>query len=120
MKTEKFNCIPFIRINDWLNFTAHGWGNGYVAVDETHPLFGKEYDSAEIEVHGGLTFSDQYSDNLFNAGEVIGSEKPTEKHWVFGFDTAHWNDTADNWPKERVIEETMKLKEQLESFSITV
>lgn len=31
---------------------------GYVGVPATHPLHGKEYDAADVEVHGGLTFSD--------------------------------------------------------------
>jgi len=154
MKTEKFNCIPFIIENTWLMGMDRGWGNGYVAIPENHPLFGKDYndkikcdlskvkfngnyvglfcgslekdDKSEmsidmvIDVHCGITYSDEYDKLRMSNAEPIEKELPTGKYWVFGFDTAHFEDTSENWPKEKVIEETMKLKEQLESFSITV
>lgn len=46
-----------------------GWGNGYVAIPEGHPCFGKDYDQIydeyNINVHGGLTFSDYSPGNPF-------------------------------------------------------
>ena len=33
--------------------------------------------------------------------------------WSFGFDTAHYADNLINWPKEKVIEETLRLYAQL-------
>jgi hypothetical protein len=35
----------------------HGALCGYVGVAPGHPLHGKEYDDAEVDVHGGLTFA---------------------------------------------------------------
>jgi hypothetical protein len=52
---------------------------GYVRVPPGHPLHGKDYDEAEVDVHGGLTFA-----------EI----EPCVEHedgqgWWFGFDCAH-------------------------------
>jgi hypothetical protein len=88
-----------------------GWGNGYVAVPPSHVLYKKDYDRVyyllegteyEINVHRGLTYSD--------FGDGINASK---NWWVFGFDTSHYDDNLENWPKERVIEETKKLLWQL-------
>jgi hypothetical protein len=83
-----------------------GWGNGYVAIPPSHCLYGKGENSysisSKIRVHGGLTYA-QHGD---------GDDAP--KHWwVFGFDTSHFQDCIDTWPKERVIEETKELFIQL-------
>lgn len=52
---------------------------GYVGVGKDHPLFGKTYDDAlDLEVHGGLTYSDTEDDGI---------------HW-FGFDCAHAGDLS--------------------------
>lgn len=61
----------------WMTYTAPLWGaiNGYVHVPDDHPWFGLDYDSVDVEVHGGLTF-----------GGASG--------W-FGFDTLH---SGDVWP----------------------
>ena len=45
---------------------------GYVHLPKDHPSFGQDYDSLDVEVHGGLTH-----------GAVRGEEV------VFGFDCAH-------------------------------
>ena len=37
-----------------------GWGNGYVLIPESHPFYMKDYDSIDVYVHGGLTFSSDY------------------------------------------------------------
>lgn len=73
-----------------------GWGNGYVAVDETHPLFGVHYDEIDLRAHGGLTYSEPHTINGV-------------KFWVFGFDTAHYMDNLETCPKEYVVECTRKL-----------
>jgi hypothetical protein len=81
-----------------------GYGNGYVAVPPTHPAYKMDYDTLlyPIEIHGGLTYSD------------FGNGENAPKHWwVFGFDTAHFGDTIENWPKEAVEAETKRLFSQL-------
>jgi hypothetical protein len=83
-----------------------GWGNGYVAISPSHCLYGKGENSlsvnGKIKVHGGLTYA-QHGD---------GDYAP-KNWWVFGFDTSHYTDNLENWPKERVIEETIRLFWQL-------
>jgi hypothetical protein len=69
-----------------------GWGNGYVAVPLEHPWYGLDCDEIDVDIHGGLTFSEEI-----------------DNYWVFGFDTNHYGDNLLNWPKLRVIDETMRL-----------
>lgn len=150
MKTKK--CVPFVVKNGWLKGMDHGWGNGYVAVPEGHPLFGKGYseeihvadkgsikfngnyigllchsfkdsDSVSldllIDVHCGLTFSGELSNLRLSGVDFLGMDKlPTEKLWVFGFDTCHCDDNSQNWSKEEVVKETLKLKDILENFTL--
>lgn len=64
---------------------------GYVAVQENHPLFGKHYENININVHGGLTYSDEgneeiYKDKFFYKPKY---DKKSNKLWWFGFDCAH-------------------------------
>jgi hypothetical protein len=79
-----------------------GWGNGYVAVPPTHPAYKMDYDHIDINIHGGLTL----------AGLSNGTYAP-EGWWVFGFDTAHYNDNLERWSKEAVEAETKRLFSQL-------
>lgn len=92
---KKSNNFPVI---------TRGWGNGYVAVPPTHCLHGIDYDTLlySIDVHGGLTYTD------FGNGE-----NAPKDWWVFGFDTSHYNDTLEKWPKEAVEAETKRLFSQL-------
>lgn len=97
----------------------HGYANGYVAVPKDHPYYGKHYDDIEdIDIHGGLTFSEngKWCYNNYEDLEIIeGNKEDLKDCWVFGFDTCHWMDDLGSWPKERVIKETLRLKEQLEN-----
>ena len=88
-----------------------GWGNGYVAVPPSHVLYKKDYTRVfylledteyEIDIHGGLTYSD--------FGDGINAPK---NWWVFGFDTSHFGDNMQRWSKEDVEEETKRLFHQL-------
>lgn len=97
-----------------------GWGNGYVLIPAGHPLHGKDYDDINeyVEVHGGLTFSKLVDEELIERSE---NDEPKLDNndigkWMVGFDTAHWNDTIQNWPKERVQRETESLKQQLMNY----
>ena len=106
-------------INSYLNDEGHGAGyaNGYVAVPKDHPYYGKDYDDIEINIHGGLTFSNSGSYILKeweNIEMIEGTSRDLENSWVFGFDTCHCGDNLNIWPIEAVIEETLRLKNQLE------
>lgn len=54
---------------------------GYVKIPNSHPAFGKDYESLDINVHGGLSFSD-----------VTLPQYPSEKVWYIGFDCSHAGD----------------------------
>jgi hypothetical protein len=51
--------------------------NGYVAIPKGHFWYGHGYGDMDVEVHGGLTYSDE--------------DKETGE-WVFGFDCSHAGD----------------------------
>lgn len=96
-----------------------GYANGYVAVPKDHPFYGKDYDDVEVDVHGGLTFACPGSN--ITAADLPETEvlegclyDLDENWWVFGFDTCHYTDSLENWPREAVIAETLSLKKQLE------
>ncbi len=55
---------------------------GYVRVPTGHPLHGKHYDDADVNVHGGLTFAEI---------EPCAHEDGTG--WWFGFDCDHAGDS---------------------------
>jgi hypothetical protein len=114
---------------------------GYAAVPPGHPEHGHDYDTPNVDVHGGLTYAKACE------GDVCHVPKPGEPDdvWWFGFDCAHagdfspyentmprrypWSTTAysheramaavDDWDVEKyrtldyVCEETNRLAEQL-------
>lgn len=106
--------IAYTKEITWMSMVAHGWGNGYVAVPQEHPLYCKDYDDAaldHIDVHGGLTFSALADDPDYFPENVIGM-------WVFGFDTIHSADTLTRWPdSDSVMREALRLKAQLEAIT---
>ena len=68
---------------------------GYVGVPETHPLFGKSYDDAPGDVHGGLTFANACGPQDAETGRGIchiEEGAANKKVWWFGFDCAHSGD----------------------------
>ena len=104
-----------------------GYANGYVAVPPEHPYHGVSYDKMLVDVHGALTFdaSAKEINSSINPNwekiEFIGDETELpDDYWVFGFDTLHCHDTIHTWPRERCVEETLKLNDQLEQMSNNV
>lgn len=69
---------------------------GYVGVAPGHPLHGKDYDEADIEVHGGLTFAGGCShgaDESVGICHTPGRGEPDTVWWL-GFDCHHaWDFT---------------------------
>lgn len=55
---------------------------GYVRVPPAHLLYGKDYDLADVKVHGGLTFSEMEPCTDHEDGQG----------WWFGFDCGHAGD----------------------------
>ena len=69
---------------------------GYVGVGPDHPFHGKEYDSFDIDIHGGLTYADgcqEGDDPAINVCHVPQPGRPDDVWW-FGFDCGHAWDFA--------------------------
>ena len=131
----KEKLVAFIRKTSFLDVKfEHGTHNGYVAVPPENRYHGRSREDMEeeINVHGGITFSEPvtYPDKMNDRKireEYIGkrnailekAEFITENTeigddwWIFGFDTIHRGDNKDNWDKQAVIKETLSLMEQL-------
>lgn len=98
---DNLNLSPPVMIlkNTW---SKGGWGNGYVRIAEGHSFYDKGYDDIDVSVHGGLTFSEHMKDN----------NRFSDGYWV-GFDTVHYNDDLQKWPKDAVLDETKDLFRQV-------
>lgn len=90
---------------------SNDWYNGYVILPDDHELvdkfygdFEKEYD---IEVHGGITFSD-YLSKIMDL-EIM----DLEDGYVLGFDCNHVGDNPKDCNQEYVENECKKLIDQL-------
>ena len=98
--------------------------NGYVRIPDTHPCFGKGYDDIDVNVHGGLTYSDDHFPNY--------SSVTKDGYWILGFDTGHAWDRSPrimiHFPnhrrferevyrdKEYITKEVTKLAKQLKDM----
>lgn len=76
----------------------HGSLCGYVGVPEGHPNFAEDYDDVDVNVHGGLTFSELCLGVAADAEateicHVPAAGRP-DHVWWFGFDCAHAFDLA--------------------------
>lgn len=98
--------------NTWLKrgFMNFGWGNGYVIIPKGHKLHSVHYDNINVDVHGGLTFSELVDLEMI---DIFGLDKEDEGNWCVGFDTCHYGDNLLNWSRQRVRQETERLKNQL-------
>jgi hypothetical protein len=104
-------------------FWGSGWGNGYVAIPASHPLYKVPYDAdqaMEIPVHGGITYSAPVPVEAIRGGRpvecLVPNLLPPAGWWVFGFDTCHSGDTPQSWPHEKVLAETEKLLKILDNL----
>ena len=138
MEKIKSSCVAFIRSNSWMgNRFNHGDYNGYVAVPPTNRYAAMNYIDLDMDVHGGLTFGEMAVYQTMDVNgralnpEWIGKKNPifsdgeaefiTENtdigyNWtIYGFDTAHFMDNSDEWDRNAVINETIKLLRQFEN-----
>ena len=132
-------CVAFIKPNNMIGID-HGTHNGYVAVPPTNKYHGKSYyDIDDIEVHGGITYSEPVTVGkttfmtkwkvdkkyigkrdpiLRNAEFITENTEIGDDWWIFGFDTFHFGDDEENWDRNSVITETMDLLNQFEKGSL--
>lgn len=90
-----------IPINHLSNL-PHGYANGYVGVPPGHPWYGINYNSIDVDVHGGLTFSEH---------KLPFCELDDEIWWV-GFDVCHYGDDSLNCDKTFCLQELERLYQQ--------
>lgn len=69
---------------------------GYLAIPQGHELYGVEYDNINVEVHGGLTYSNESDEYSYPVAT-------DEKVWWIGFDCAHFGDGKDYKLIENII-----------------
>jgi hypothetical protein len=69
---------------------------GYAGVYSDHPFHKADYDSVDVEVHGGLTFSNPCSHSEDESQGICHIPEPgtSDDVWWFGFDCAHYNDLS--------------------------
>jgi hypothetical protein len=101
--------------------------NGYVAFDKNLPLSwqgGMDWSEENtldrlIDVHGGITLDcpmEEFMDDPYIPLTPIPDREELKKLRVIGFDTLHCDDTREKWPKEAIIEETLRLMEQIKAL----
>lgn len=73
-----------------ITFIDKGHRCGYVAIDKTHPCYGKNLDKYddEFKVHGGITFHNKD----IHAKKLL--QHPCDDEWL-GFDAMHVGDCPD-------------------------
>lgn len=67
---------------------------GYVGLPPGHPHHGSEYDDVPVEIHGGLTFAGECSEDRpegYGICHVPAEGRPADVFWL-GFDCAHAGD----------------------------
>lgn len=97
------------------------WYCGYVGLSRGHRFWGKGEEDIDVDVHGGLTFSSQGSNDDKGAERWQRIRWPDETIWWLGFDCAHGGDFTGlesesyehRWTLEEVVKETNKLVRQL-------
>ena len=83
---------------------------GYVGVHDDHPYFRRNYDELEnIDVHGGLTFSDVCQ----AGGKICHKSDDGKVTWWIGFDCAHGGDYA---PKHGQYRHDPEMKATAEKY----
>jgi len=82
------------------------WWCGYVFIPKNHKYYSRGYDDIPVEVHGGLTFSDNFH---------IEKSKNYNKYAI-GFDFNHVDDHGGS--KQQSIEQCENLIDQLTTNTV--
>lgn len=90
MKREYIVERDFIECGFRCVVVGHSMGHrcGYLAIPQGHTLYGKDYDDIYVEVHGGLTYSNESDEYNYPV-------ETDEKVWWIGFDCGHFGDGKD-------------------------
>lgn len=91
---------------------------GYVGVNPGHPLHGHKYTEIDdvIDVHGGLTYSDECEPSEEPGRGVCHVPGPGEPDhvWWFGFDCMHYNDVSPGF-EQRMKDVNERMREMIDS-----
>lgn len=68
---------------------------GYVAVPPGHTAHGRDFNTLEVEVHGGLTYGAEFFKDPGKGVCHVPAEGEPDNVWWLGFDCGHAGD--DNW-----------------------
>ena len=88
-KKERIREVLYYDTYKGYNFYVLNLGThptAYVEIPKGHELYEKDYGEININVHGGLTYSDHF---LWGDNGLLGVEKNS---WFIGWDYAHYND----------------------------
>lgn len=139
---QKYMFYFLVEVKHLPSIIEHGTHNGYVAVPEGHPAYGRPYwkweldendqlietDSIQkaieaIDVHGGITWAKGIQHLSRGKFEHMTREEWEEmlnrdrrKYWVFGFDTCHFQDNKHTCNEQYVLSETISLFNQLKAI----
>ena len=91
-----------------------GWGNGYVIMPKGHKLHGVDYNDINVEVHGGLTYSELITKQMLE--EAGGLTSDDLGCWIIGFDTCHAGDNKNNCTRDYVESEARNLMRQVMEY----
>lgn len=112
--------IAFVRPYPEVQYAAHGWGSGHVAVDRSHPLYLHTCDEVEescVRLTSAHTL--RSLPQLLNNAECIVGDMTLLRiradWWVFGFDTFGGPDPA-RWPRRVVVGKTRQIAAALEEM----
>lgn len=67
---------------------------GYVGVPRDHPLYEKDYEDVDVDVHGGLTFAEACAAGGDESRHICHKTDGDDHVWWFGFDCAHYLDVS--------------------------
>ena len=111
---EKTGYPCLIVRNKYMGFLC-----GYVGVDEKHPCYEKRYDDIDVNVHGGLTFSEFcliYENPEETVCHTPAPEEPDNVWWL-GFDCGHFQDLMPRFEcvilKDLFYKDVSYVKEQI-------
>lgn len=96
---------------------------GYVGVPDGHKMYESEYEGIEVDVHGGLTFSDHCQPGDDDSSGVCNPKDgaSNDNVWWLGFDCAHAGDFIPARPPIILIESAYKnfdyVKSEVESLA---
>lgn len=87
----------------------------YIEIPKEHKLYSKHYGNIDIDVHGGLTYSESYL--------WIDNETELKDSWFIGWDYAHCGDYLgyeEMYPIEMQIEQKKWTTEEIQEEVIDV